>query len=103
MAATTNVGDIKKVQVEIRDEAGTLADPPTVKLFVRKLRTDEFEEYTYLSEPDITKVSTGVYKAYLTLDVPETWLVAWKGIGGPDTYEEAEFYVSPQRAVEIVP
>lgn len=98
-----HVGDVEKLQVTFRDEEGAVADPDTVKLYLRKLRTDDFVTYTFGTGLTIEQVSEGVYKAYIPLDVPETWLIGWEGTGTIAEYEEAEFYVSPQRAVEIVP
>jgi hypothetical protein len=87
-------GTLVTVQGTFRNSAGALADPSVVK--VTTVDPDGIETtYTYLTDADVLKSSTGIY----TMNIDTTskrglWLYTWfsTGTGQADSGEVA-FYV----------
>lgn len=85
-----DIGDQVTISVSVYNAAGTLADPTTVTLTVRK------PDGT-LTTPLVTKNSTGVYHADVFPDINGTWYYRWVGGGSMVVAEEGLFAVRERR------
>lgn len=92
---TYDIGDQVRLTSNLTNLSGTLTDPTTVTLRVRKpdgVATD----YTYAGGA-VTKSSTGVYYRDVDIDQAGEWNYRWSGTGTLVVAEEGQFYVRPRR------
>jgi hypothetical protein len=75
----TDVGDKRTVKLEVRNEAGELADATEVELEIEQ--PDGSTETLKLSAEEITKASTGVYTAEISLSENGLWQLTWTTTG----------------------
>jgi hypothetical protein len=76
----------------------TLADPTTIKLWIRK-GDGTTESFTFAAG-ELTKISTGVYEREVVPEVGQEgrWYFGFEGDGNVETYSEGSFYVAPRKA-----
>lgn len=72
-------GQVLRVSVEFRDNAGDLADPTTVG-FSWKVDFEDSDSYEYGTDPELVRDSLGVYYVDLTLTISGTY--AYQFIAG---------------------
>lgn len=96
MTTDYDVGDLVRLTITVRDEAGTIADPAVVLLTVRK--------------PDGTtsvvansRTATGIYTAAVPIDQSGVWWYRWEGTGGAATTAEEGMLSVRMRQVPMVP
>ena len=87
-------GTAVQTTVTFTNPTGVATTPSTVTLEFR-YQGGTKTTYTYGSTGNITKVSTGVYKATLTTDTSKApmWTVKWTGTGACAAVEVATFTV----------
>lgn len=88
---TYTVGQLVHVSSAFKNVEGTLLDPTTVALRVRK------PSGTTLT-PGVTRDSAGQYHADVEVDVPGGWTYYWYSTGSGETAGNGEFYVVPAAA-----
>jgi hypothetical protein len=66
-------GQILRIGVEFRDNAGELADPTTLD-FSWKVDFEDSDSYEYGTDPEIVRDSLGVYYVDLTLSISGTYV-----------------------------
>lgn len=88
---TFDINDEVRLRAQFVDADGDLADPTTVT-FKHQDPGNNDTEIT-LSGGGITKESTGIYFADLTLDEAGTWYFRAEGTGTPKTAAEVTFSV----------
>lgn len=88
---TYDIGDLVTLTATLTNTAGTLSDPTSVTLTVRKPDGSS-------STVSNTRSSTGVYTADVTIDQAGEWNYRWEGTGALVVAEEGQFYVRPRRA-----
>jgi len=85
----------KKIAVEFRNASNALADPTTVTFSFRNPTTGITTTYTYPTDTQLVKDSTGMYHVNLTLSATGTWHTRWKGAGVVDQAAYADLIVNP--------
>lgn len=93
---TYAVGDRATLTVTFRNFAGTLTNPTTVVLRVRRDR-DEEKEYEFGEDSEITRNSVGMYTAEFVIDEPGRYAYRWEGSGTLDSVFEDVFFVDASR------
>jgi hypothetical protein len=92
---TYDIGDVARLNATFTNEiTGTVADPTTVTLTVKPPQSVAVV-YTYGVGGTIVKVSTGVYRADITLTEARRWRYKWKGTGDLAAAELGSVYVRP--------
>lgn len=74
-------GDVALLDVEFKDKDANYSDPTTVRLKTRD-PSGTITTYTYPTDIEIVKTSTGIYYAQITLDESGKWHYRWEGSGG---------------------
>lgn len=88
---TFDINDEIRLRAQFTNVAGTLADPDTITF---KHQDPSLNEATLtVSGGGVTKESTGIYYADLTLDESGTWYFRAEGTGTPKTAAEMSFDV----------
>lgn len=87
---TYQVGDLVRVTGTFTNDAGALADPTTVSIFV-KLRDGSTSTYTYPTT--VTKSSTGIFYADHTVTAEGWYDYRVVGTGAVTTAGEGSFQV----------
>lgn len=97
MANKYDQGDKVRVKATFTDPfsdpADQVTDPTTVKLSVKKpdgTRTT----YTFGTDSEVEKVSTGVYRSDLTIDQDGEWLYRWFSETTAEAAEEKSFIIN---------
>lgn len=72
-------GDTIRFQVTF-SLSGTNTDPTTIT-FRRKDPNQVVRSYVYLTDAEIVRISAGVYRIDLLLDLPGEWWARWEGAG----------------------
>lgn len=82
-----------RLTVTFRDDDGTLVDPDTV--VIRTMSPCGTEAtYTYATDDEVQKSSTGIYTADITPDEAGRWHFRWQTTGtGKTTALEGDFIV----------
>lgn len=91
------VGSVRIVDMTFNVD-DTPTDPSTLTVYVYKQSTGAQLSYVYGTDPEVERVSPGVYLIQLILDVEGTWIVGVLSTGVAADYKEVEFYVWPQAA-----
>jgi hypothetical protein len=74
---------------------GTVTDPTTIKIRV-KPKTSPAVEYVYGVDSNVTKLSTGVYRAAITItDDPGQWQYRWISTGTAATVAPSFITINP--------
>jgi hypothetical protein len=90
-------GDVVRCRGEFRDVNGTLADPAVIKFRFTSPGADVVE-YVYLTDDELTKVSTGIYLVELdTTGKPGTWHYRFFSTGNGQAAEQSQFHVGTAR------
>jgi hypothetical protein len=80
-------------------QSGVAADPTTVKLTI--VRPDgQRNTYTYLTDAQIVKASTGTYYIDLALDIPGTWTYRWFSEGTGKAADDKTLIVEANLATD---
>ncbi len=93
------VGQILRVTVEFRDNAGDLADPTTL-IFSHRVDQEDIETLTYGVDVELVKDSLGVYYTDLELVTAGTYAYRFLGGGAIENSVEDAFVVSASLAIE---
>lgn len=83
------IGTAVESSQEFRDRDGELADPDAVTLTVRE-PNDTLTAYVYLTDPEVVRLSVGVYTFRHIPDAAGEWGYHWAGTGD-DAYTEEGF------------
>lgn len=96
MANTYDKGDLVKVTGTFTDPDSNdaLIDPTVVKVSVKE-PDGTTTTYTYGTDAECVKVSTGLYKLEINCDAPGTWHYRWWSTGTGQAAEPDEFIVEP--------
>lgn len=88
-------GDVEKLEIETRNEAGELADP--TKLVLRIMQPDgvELVREWPIEGSEITQVETGVFRSDLQLSQFGEWKARWEATGAVEVSEPDSVYVVP--------
>lgn len=100
-ANTHDIGDLVTVVGEwsVPDtDPKVPLDPATVKLSVKD-PSGNLVTYEYLIDPEITRVSQGVYRARINADEAGTWYYRWFSEGDGQAAEEQSFTVDDHEAM----
>lgn len=95
---------ITTVEFRVPDENGTLTDPTTVVFTATRLnRTasdagDTPTDYTYGTDPEVTRDSAGIYK-FALVPADGRWAVHAQGTGAAYGAAEIEFVVTKSKAL----
>lgn len=87
-----DIGDLVRVKGTFRDSTGAVADPTFVTLKL-KPANDATRTYTYGTDIELIKDSTGIYYVDVSPNVAGHWTYQWKGTGAVKTMEESHFAV----------
>lgn len=97
MATKYIQGTTIKAKSEFRSFAGELIDPTTVVL---KYKTPDGALITKTySLAEISKTSTGLYYAFITLDQAGQYNFRWEGTGPDGSVTESSLTVSPSKVI----
>jgi hypothetical protein len=89
-----------RIEVSFTDSAGAAVDPATV-VFRAKSRFGTEVTYTYGTDAQLGKESTGNYYADLTPDAPGRWHYRWQTTGtGTTLRTEGDFVVQDSKFYE---
>jgi hypothetical protein len=92
---TYDIGDRIRLGATFQDLNGTLADPTTVSLMVKKPNMPAVTYNYALSPAIVTKDSVGRYHVDLDLHLSGTWKYKWIGTGTIIAAEEGRIFVRP--------
>lgn len=85
----------------VPDEAGTLTDPTTV-VFTARRRGDTPTPYTYGTDPEVTRVSAGIFELALdhtASDQVGDWCVHAQGTGDAHAADDIDYKILPSGAL----
>lgn len=92
-------GQLVRVTGVFETSAGVATDPTTVKVTV--VRPDgQRQTYTYVTDAQVIKASTGNYYIDLTASVPGTWVYWWHSEGTGVAADEKTFVVDAAAAAD---
>ena len=91
MANTYEIGNQPILRCEFTDADGVATDPTDVSCFVRV--GDTTTEYAYGTDPEIEKVSTGIYTCTITITEVGTHHYRFTGEGALVAADESFFKV----------
>ena len=96
MAQQYDVGDMIRCSVVFKDLNGTVIDPTTVVLKIKK-PNNSLVTYNYLADAELIKDSVGNYHYdfLITLDGMHTF--GWFGSGNMSAVETSTFFVNPSK------
>lgn len=87
------VNTVLRLNAAFRDASGNLIDPATVK-FKTYSPCGMKRSYTYLTDAEVTKISTGRYAADIQPDETGRWRWHWETTGtGTTIAEEGDFLI----------
>ena len=81
-----------RCDVTFRNLAGNVADPTTVTFYVHDSEGEE-TDYLYGVDPEIVRVSTGIYYVLVDANKPGTWTYRFNGTGAVKAADEEQFRV----------
>jgi hypothetical protein len=87
-----DVGDLVRVTGTFTDAAGTAIDPTTVAFKVKK-PDRSITTYTYGTDMQLVKESTGNYRVDISADVKGKYKYRWYSTGNGQAAGESEFEV----------
>jgi hypothetical protein len=87
-----DVGDLVRVTGTFTDAAGTAIDPTTVVFKVKK-PDRSITTYTYGTDMQLVKESTGNYRVDISADVKGKYKYRWYSTGNGQAAGESEFEV----------
>jgi len=85
-------GQVLRVSVEFRDNAGDLADPTTID-FSWKVDFEDSDSYEYGTDPELVRDSLGLYYVDLTLSISGTYVYQYIAGGLIENAIEDSFLV----------
>jgi hypothetical protein len=90
-------GDLVRLDGIFRTAAGVLLDPTAVSVTV--VRPDEQRNtYTYVTDADVVKDTTGTYHINVSASIPGTWRYWWHSTGTGQAGKEESFIVLAAKA-----
>jgi hypothetical protein len=89
-----DVGAAVEISTEVRNRAGTLVAPSTIRLLVR---SPSGTVSTYTGAPTLVNDSTGKYHADIEVQAAGFWRYRWETTGDPTAAQERVFFVRKQR------
>jgi hypothetical protein len=97
MATTYDIGDVVRVSSTFTDNAtGVAVDPGQVRVKVRDPQ-NKIKTYTYLTHPEVVRVSAGIYRIEFKLTKSGGWYVRFEGNNTNVSAEEALIEVRPSQ------
>ena len=88
------------ITIAFTDDAGAAVDPTTVKFYLMSPECSE-SSYTYGTDSEISKQSTGNYTARITPDKAGRWHYRWLTTGdGTTIASEGDFLVQRSQFVD---
>lgn len=88
-----DLGDLLRVTGTFTNSAGTVQDPTVVK-FAFKNPAGSVTTYTYGTDAELVKSSTGIYYVDVNCSSAGTYFVRWYSTGTGQASEEDMFYVN---------
>jgi len=88
------VGDVARISLEIRNTAGTLADPSSLAFYAKAPNLAVIDRSS-----EIVRDDAGLYHFDLQLDSAGSYGYRWQSTGENQGVEEGTIYVYPQRVV----
>lgn len=101
MANLYDVGDLIRCATIFTNSAGTVLDPDVIKFQVRD-PSGNLTNFTYLTDAELVKDSTGTYHADVAIDEKGDWWYRFYGLTSGGTAQGASenwFRVSQSRFV----
>lgn len=74
---------------------GTLTDPGTITLYIKKPGDSSYTAHAYGTDPDVVKESVGVYSYLVVCDTSGNWLAYWEGTAPVPDIGRCDFPVKP--------
>lgn len=94
MTSLYTPGQSAVLTVTWRDDQGALIDPVTISLALT-LPDSSVVAYVYDTDPEVVRVSQGVYRVVRTVDQPGTWRWRWEATGVLADAQEGAFFAGP--------
>jgi hypothetical protein len=95
-----DLGDLVRVAAEFKDaDTGTLINPDTVNVSI-KTPAGHLTTYTYGTDAEVVRDSTGLYHLDVDADTSGTWYYRWFSTGSGQAAEEKRFDVRPANAID---
>lgn len=88
-----DVGTLVRVSGVFKDASAALLDPTTVKFKWKRPDTGALTIYTYLTDVQLVRDSSGTYHVDLSADVQGEWLYRWESTGTGQAAVDSAFIV----------
>lgn len=92
MTDTYDLNDTPALTVTIKDSAAAVIDPTTL-VFIATSPSGTATTYTYGTDTELVKISTGVYNVDLLLNESGRWVFNWTATGNVSLAEHGELWV----------
>lgn len=100
MPSVYDIGDLVRVSGAFTDVNDADIDPTTVT-FKFTDPSGNTTSYTYVTDAEVVKDSTGHYHVDVSVDEAGTWYYRWESGGSGQAAEEGSFVVRPTRIAPV--